>query len=65
MIEKKRTKFWAGNALLAISLAVLFFMGPLSALMGTWAMGLWMALAAAGFYLITTDKGPSAPDHMD
>jgi hypothetical protein len=61
MLEKKRsTKFWAGNIVLAFSLAILFFMGPLATVMGTWAMALWMGTAAIGFYLITTDKGPSS-----
>jgi len=56
--KKHRTKFWAGNVILAISLAILFFMGPLSAQFGLWAMALWMVLAGVGFYLVTTDKSP-------
>jgi hypothetical protein len=63
MTEKKHSaKFWAGNAILALSMAVLFFMGPLAILIGTWAMALWMAMAAIGFYLVTTDKGPASND---
>jgi len=61
--SKRSSKYWAGNAVLAIALAVLFFMGPLSNLMGIWAMALWVALAGFGFYLVTTDK--SAPDNLD
>lgn len=62
-IPKNSPKFWAGNVVLAISLAVLFFMGQLSNLMGIWAMALWIVLAGIGFYLVTTDK--SAIDHFD
>lgn len=63
MTEKKhRTKFWVGNAILALSTAVLFFMGPLATLMGTLSMVLWMAMAALGFYLVTTDKAPVSND---
>jgi fatty acid desaturase len=51
--------FWIANALLALAFACLFFMGALSAYLGGWAMVLWMALAAAGFYLLTTDKAGS------
>lgn len=61
MLEKKRSrKFWAGNIILALSMAVLFFMGPLATWIGTWAMALWMGLAAIGFYLITTEKGANS-----
>jgi hypothetical protein len=59
MIPKKRSsKFWIGNVILALSLGILFFMGPLSAWIGLWAMALWMGLAGVGFYLVTQDKGP-------
>ncbi|HEX8980892.1 MAG TPA: hypothetical protein VF811_14385 [Parasulfuritortus sp.] len=60
--KKHRTKFWVGNAILALSAAVLFFMGPLATLIGTWAMALWMAMAAIGFYLVTTDKSSVSND---
>lgn len=60
MNESKRSmKFWAGNAVLALALTVLFFMGPLAKLIGTWAMALWIVLAGFGFYLITSDKNAS------
>jgi drug/metabolite transporter superfamily protein YnfA len=52
--------FWIGNGLLVLALAILFFLGPLSEILGAWAMILWMVLAAAGIYLITKDKGPSS-----
>jgi len=61
---KHRTYFRIGNGLLALALLALFFMGPLSEIMGMWAMGLWMGLAGAGMYFIMQDKGPRS-DHMD
>ncbi|MGA9991141.1 MAG: hypothetical protein WBP86_02280 [Thiobacillaceae bacterium] len=54
---KHGAKFWIGNALLTLAFACLFFMATLSSYMGAWAMVLWVALAAAGFYLLTADKG--------
>jgi hypothetical protein len=57
---KHGPKFWIGNALLTLAFACLFFMASVSAYLGVWAMVLWMALAAAGFYLLTSDKGGSA-----
>jgi hypothetical protein len=51
--------FWLGNGLLGLALAMLFFLGPLSELLGAWAMALWMGLAGVGMYLITKDKGPT------
>lgn len=66
MTEKKRsTKFWVGNAILALSAGVLFFMGPLSMMLGTWAMVLWMAMAGLGFYLVTTDKSTTTSNEVD
>jgi len=52
--------FWVGNGLLALALAMLFFLGPLSEMLGGWAMVLWMGLAGVGMYLITKDKGPTS-----
>lgn len=61
---KYGTRFWIGNAILAVALVSLFYMGPLSELIGVWGMVLWMALAAAGMYFLMTDKGgdPGLPD---
>lgn len=56
---KHGPKFWLGNVLLTLAFVCLFFMASLSAYLGVWAMVLWMALAAAGFYLLTADKGGS------
>lgn len=50
-------KFWIGNALLAVSLVMLIFLGGLWELLGSWAMVLWMGLVGVGMYLITHDKG--------
>lgn len=61
---KQRTQFWIGNGLLAVSLLSLFFMGPLSELLGAWAMGVWMGLAGIGMYFVMQDKGPG-DSHMD
>jgi len=55
-----RIPFWIGNALLAFALILLFFINPLWASLGTWAMVLWMMLAGIGFYLVTRDKGPTS-----
>jgi hypothetical protein len=56
---KHGPRFWIGNALLTVAFACLFFMATLAAYLGVWAMVLWMALAAAGFYFLTADKGGS------
>lgn len=61
---KQRTNFWIGNGLLAVSLLALFFMGPLSEVLGLGAMALWMVLAGIGMYFVMQDKGPKS-DHMD
>lgn len=61
---KQRIQFWIGNGLLAVALLALFFMGPLSEIMGIWAMGLWMVLAGIGMYFIMQDKGPKS-DSLD
>lgn len=62
--KKQRTQFWLGNGLLALALAALFFMAPLSEVLGVGAMVLWMALAAAGMYFVMQDRGPKS-DHLD
>lgn len=51
--------FWLGNALLGLSLVMLIFLGSLWEMLGPLAMGLWMAVAGVGMYLVTKDKGPS------
>ncbi len=61
---KHSRNFWIGNAVLALAMLMLLFMGPLSDAMGIWAAALWMALAAGGVGLIMSDKSgePPAPD---
>jgi hypothetical protein len=56
----QKPAFWIGNGLLVVALAILFFLGPISELLGAWAMVLWMGLAAIGIYLITKDKNPTS-----
>lgn len=61
---KHSRNFWVGNAVLALAMLMLFFMGPLSDALGIWAAVLWMAVAAAGMALLMSDKSgePPAPD---
>lgn len=59
-MEKHSTAFWIGNGLLAVALFMLIFLGRMWDLFGIMTMVLWMALAGAGMYLITRDKGPSS-----
>jgi hypothetical protein len=58
--DKHGPNFWIGNALLALALVSMFFLGALWQALGVWAMGLWMGLAGAGMYFIMKDKGPSS-----
>ena len=61
---KRSRNFWIGNAVLALAMLLLFFMGPISDALGIWAAVLWMVLAAVGMALIMSDKTdePPAPD---
>jgi hypothetical protein len=59
-MEKHSSTFWIGNALLAVSLVMLIFLGALWELMGSLAMVIWMGFAGVGMYLITRDKGPAS-----
>ena len=61
---KHGRNFWLGNAILALAMLLLFFMGPLSDALGIWAAVLWMALAAVGMALLMSDKTdePPSPD---
>jgi hypothetical protein len=61
---QRSRNFWVGNAVLALAMLMLFFMGPLSDALGIWAAVLWMAVAAAGMSLVMSDKTsePPAPD---
>jgi hypothetical protein len=61
---KRKHNFWIGNAVLALAMLMLLFMGPLSNALGIWAAALWMALAAVGVALLMSDKSdePPSPD---
>lgn len=61
---KHGRNFWIGNAVLAVAMLALFFMGPLSEALGIWAAVLWMVLAAVGMSLVMSDRSgePPAPD---
>jgi purine-cytosine permease-like protein len=54
---KHSTNFWLGNAILAVAMAVVLFMGSLWETMGRGAMVLWVALVVVGVYLLMKDKG--------
>lgn len=53
-------KFWIGNALLALALVALLFLGTLWEHLGVGAMVLWMGLAGVGMYFVMADKGGSS-----
>lgn len=57
-MNEKGPEFWIGNVLLGLAMVMLLFLEQLWAVMGSWALGLWMVLAAGGMYLVTKDKGP-------
>ncbi len=59
--EKQSLHFWLGNAILAIALLLVLFMGSLWELLGRGAMVLWIVLVIAGVYLLMKDKtGPNS-----
>jgi hypothetical protein len=58
--EKHSSKFWIGNAMLAVALFMLIYLGNLWSVLGGWTMVLWMFLAAGGMYLVRQDKGPAS-----
>ncbi|MBT9590624.1 MAG: hypothetical protein IV089_06910 [Thiobacillus sp.] len=58
---KRSRNFWLGNAVLALAMSMLFFMGPLSNALGIWAAVLWMVLAAVGMGLIMSDQSDEPP----
>jgi hypothetical protein len=59
--DKHSHNFWIGNAVLALAMLLLLFMGPLSNALGIWAAVLWMALAAVGVALVMSDKSDEPP----
>ncbi|GAB4292048.1 MAG: hypothetical protein Kow0096_06610 [Thiohalomonadaceae bacterium] len=46
--------FWLGNAVLALALVMLLFMGSLWESLGAMAMVVWTAVVALGVYLVMT-----------
>lgn len=57
-MNNQKTRFWIGNGVLIVALVVMFNMGALSERFGMWAVVLWMALVALGFYIIMSGKEP-------
>ena len=55
--ENPTPRFWLGNAVLAVALLMLLFMGKLWEVMGAGAMVLWTVLVVIGVYLLMSDKG--------
>ncbi len=55
--ENPTPRFWLGNAVLAVALLLLLFMGKLWEVMGVGAMVLWTVLVIVGVYLLMSDKG--------
>lgn len=49
--------FWLGNAILAVALLMVLFIGTLWELFGVFAMMLWAVVVAIGVILITRDEG--------
>lgn len=54
--SEKTGKFWLGNAVLAVAMVMLLFMGKLWEILGSSAMGLWIAVVAAGAWLLLSEK---------
>ena len=54
-------RFWLGNAILAVALLMLLYMGQLWESIGVVAMALWMVLVIVGVLLLANDKG-TPPD---
>ena len=61
MNQPDKLKFWAGNAILALDMLLLFFMQPVSEALGFAAVVLWMALAGLGVWLIMRGKQDAPP----
>jgi len=59
--DKRKRKFWMGNGVLALAMVMLLFMGPLSSLLGIWAVAIWMGLAGAGVALLMSGQADEPP----
>jgi hypothetical protein len=52
MSEQPSNTFWLGNAILAIAMIMLLFMGTAWESMGVMAMVVWIGLVGMGVYLV-------------
>lgn len=52
MSEQPSGTFWLGNAILAVAMILLLFMGNAWESMGVGAMVVWIGMVALGVYLI-------------
>lgn len=59
--EGNKQKFWAGNAVLAVAMIELLYMGPISEALGFGAVILWMGLAALGVWLLMSSRHEPPP----
>ncbi len=59
---KHNRNFWLGNAILAVAMLTLIFMGPLSNALGIWATVIWMVLAAVGVTVLMSGKSDEPPE---
>ncbi|MCC5857678.1 MAG: hypothetical protein JJT90_05965 [Ectothiorhodospiraceae bacterium] len=59
---KARLLHWCGLACLALSVLVLFIIGPLWERLGVWSMVLWVALGITGMLLLQKGPPPDVPD---
>ncbi len=59
---KHNRNFWLGNAILAVAMLTLIFMGQLSNVLGIWAPVIWMVLAAVGVTVLMSGKSDEPPE---
>jgi len=59
---KHGRNFWIGNAILAVALIIVLFIGPLWEQFGVLAMILWAVVVAVGVLFIVKDEG-NPPDY--
>ena len=59
---KHNRNFWLGNAILAVAMLTLIFMGQLSNVLGIWAPVIWMVLAAVGVTVLMSGKSEEPPE---
>jgi uncharacterized membrane-anchored protein len=54
--QENRKYFWLGNVVLVIALLMLINLNTLWQQMGAAAMGLWIAVAGFGVFLLTKER---------